>query len=126
MFGDSTDPDDEKTPAEMLKEAGFTLWPELTDKVSVFGTIAAEPYDVGKNHFEPRSRYVHVSGPMQAHGTFYYVTSSIRGRWRGYRKHTWVEDTEVGNIFASGPTQHAAVKQFIANYKARTYNRTKY
>jgi hypothetical protein len=114
----------EKSVEEMLTEAGFTIHKGLTEGESLFATIDAEPYSVKPNHFEPRNRTLYVSGPMHAHGTFYYATSCINGRWRGHRCKNWIENADVGNIFGSGRTQHAAVVQFLENFKAKTYNRS--
>jgi hypothetical protein len=114
----------DKTPTEMLVEAGFTVHDDLGGPNGIFATIPAEPYSVSPHHFEPRERSVYVSGPMQAHLQFFYASSCIHGRWRGYRCQNWVEDVAVGNIFGSGYTQQQAVAQFIENFKAKIYNKT--
>ena len=90
---------------------------------NTYGTIGAEPYDVGKNHFTPKYRSVYVSGRMSAGGGFYYVTSSIQGTMRRYRCRTSYE-CEIVNIFASGKTQSEAITRFTENFKAKTYNVT--
>lgn len=111
---------------QLLEQAGFKMESFDGSRKILFGTIAPEPYDVGKNHFEPRIRTVFVSSQMKVQGRepFFYVTSNIVGRWRGYRCKTWNENAEVGNIFGSGPTREEAIRRFIVNFKAKTYNRS--
>ena len=90
---------------------------------SYFGTIPAEKYDTGKNHFIPKFRTIYVSSEMYP-GTdksFFYVTSSIHGKMRLYRHKDWFE-TDVANIFASGKTLREAVSKFKHNLTHLIYN----
>ena len=88
-------------------------------ELSVFGTIDAENYDVGKNHFEPRYRSVYFG---EAVGGF-YITSSIHGKMRLYRCRK-TEDTQIANIFGKGKTIEAALKDFAHNFKNKIYNKS--
>lgn len=91
---------------------------------SYFGTTKPEPYDMGKHEFKPSFRSIFISSEMYP-GTsksFFYITSSIHGKLRRYRARTW-DDTEVGNIFASGKTLAEAVRKFTHNFKNKIYNK---
>lgn len=130
-----------KSIIQLLKDAGVTNVSYMSDdfpdllaigaikrKQSINGTLPAEPYDAGRDHFTPTFRQVSVQGPT--HGrqpdgtrtpTFFYVTSCIHGTMRGYRcRHTY--DTQVANIFARAPTKRAAVIEWIRKYQAKEYN----
>jgi hypothetical protein len=91
---------------------------------SYFGTTKPEPYDVGKNYFKPTFRSIYISSEMYS-GTdesFFYITSHIHGSMRLYRHKYW-NDTEVGNIFASGKTLDEAVAKFTNNLTHLNYNK---
>jgi hypothetical protein len=94
-----------------LKKLGFDMSHEK------WGTIEAEPYDVGKDHFTPRHRDVYI-GRVK---TGWYITSDIKGKMRGYRCRR-VFDTNIGNIIGIGSTLKEALEQFEANFKSKTYN----
>jgi hypothetical protein len=91
---------------------------------SYFGTTKPEPYNVGKHHFKPTSRSIYISSEMYkgAAKSFFYITSYIHGSMRLYRHRYW-NDTEVGNIFASGKTLEEAVMQFTHKLSNLIYNK---
>ena len=121
--------DDLPEVQELLKQAGFKLVENPEGSSSVHATIAAEPYPTGKDHFAPRWRFVSVMGPTRGRkkdgsctGDFYYVTSSIHGKLRGFRcRHT--DEARIGNIFASAPNRLDALRAWLEKYQKREYNK---
>jgi len=131
-----------RTVKQLLEDAGVQdvhyfsdRYPGVVEerKGSLHGTLPAEPYDTGKDHFVPKFRDVHVSSPMRngrnadgsKHPVFYYVTSAIHGEMRRYRcRHSY--ETCVGNIFASGATKREAVLKWIERFRRLEYNRGQY
>jgi hypothetical protein len=109
-----------------LEELGFKRTEGSSPKDSHWhGTIDAEDYDVGKDHFTPKFRDVYHSGETSGReGKFHYVTSSIHGTMRPYRAKNSFE-TSVGNIFGSGKTAEEALSNFSANFKKKKYNVSK-
>lgn len=94
------------------------------DMNSYFGTIEAEPYNTGKDHFIPKHRTIYISGNMYP-GTkkdFIYITSDLMGKMRLYWHRDWFE-TGIGNIFASGKTLEEAMTKFEYKYKNKIYNK---
>ncbi len=104
---------------KQLKALGFTFPKDArcTDGTIRWGRKAPEPFNTGKNHFEPTFRDVFIA-PCQGG---YYVTSHIHGQMRRYRCRYWNETTIV-NIFGGGKTLSEAVTKFVDNFKSKTYN----
>jgi hypothetical protein len=96
-----------------LKKLGFKFLPKHK-----WGSMEAEPYDVGKDHFKPRYRDVYIGECVNG----YYITSHIKGMMRRYRCRREF-DTDVGNIFGGGETLEVAITQFVHNFKNKIYNR---
>ena len=94
-----------------LKKLGFDMSHET------WGTIEAEPYDVGKNHFTPRWRDVFLGKCLNG----YYVTSHIKGMMRHYRCRQAYE-VDIGNIFGGGATLKEAFDKWEANFRNKVYN----
>lgn len=102
------------TPKDMLANAGFTMTQDN------FGTIAPEPYNVGKDHFALKFRDVFIGETFNHE---FYVTSHIHGTMRLYRCRNSYETT-IANIFGMGKTAKEAVKDFINHFTAtpKVYN----
>ena len=100
---------------KQLRELGFSMSPTSEN----FGTIEAEPYNVGKDHFRARNRNVYIGTSK----TGAYVTSHISGWMRKYRCRNENEIT-LGNIFGGGKTLEIAMNEFVANFQNKTYNVT--
>lgn len=109
------------TIKELLQAAGFTIheYPGDPLMTGIYGSIAPEPYDVGRDHFTPSRRTVFVG---KAKGG-YYVTSHIHGMMRPYRCRR-VGEATVGNVFGKGKTKREAVMDFLRNFTAtpKVYN----
>ena len=80
------------------------------------------------HHFTPAFGYyrgVFIAAPLEgSENQFWYVTSNIRGNFRGYRCRTITHDYDTSNIFASGKTCLEAVTKWVHNYTNRIYNRS--
>ena len=97
---------------------------ESKDFGSYFGTVEAEKYDTGKDHFKPKYRSIYISSEMYP-GTdrsFFYITSDIQGEMRLYRHQYWF-NAEIGNIFASGKTLKETIAKFEHNFINKIYNK---
>lgn len=101
-----------------LKQLGFIFsHPKINPN---WGTHAAEPYNVGKDHFYPIYRDVFIG---KAKGG-YYVTSHIHGNMRQYRcRNTY--QRRIANIYGGGSTLQEAIREFCTNFISRTYNTQK-
>jgi len=107
-----------KNAIALLTAAGFHFNPEHG---GAFGTIAPEPFNVGKDHFFPHFRGVYIGKSVGG----FYVTSHIVGDFRRYRQRVYntQHNASLANIFGGGKTALEAVKIFLANFKSKTYNR---
>ena len=71
------------------------------------------------NHFSPTFN----RGAFVAHmyeGTdkdFWYITSNLRGNYRGYRCRTTISDFDTCNVLGSGKSLEQAVDKFVEEYK---------
>ena len=119
-------PESEKSEAiRLLSSIGF----ELHDENGIFFFIRPLESDDLENvvnhlnpgHFTPsygyRSCFI-----GEVHNGHYYVTSNIRGKYRGYRCRRVQDYFDAGNMFASSDTLIEAVQNFVRVYLAREYN----
>ena len=103
----------------ILPSLGFTMNPSGANCVD-FGRIEAEPYNVGKDHFQPFFRHVFIGKCKGG----YYVTSHINGNMRKYRCRIQYE-AKIGNIFGGGKTRRQAIERFAENFRNKSYNFSK-
>lgn len=108
---------------KFVRRIGF----EVSDKEHPFfatGPIRNSDMDcikklMGKNHFIPNGyRGVFLGEAVDG----FYVTSHIRGTYRGYRCRNETPDHDTANIFGHGKTQKEALENFIQNYNKNSFN----
>jgi hypothetical protein len=83
-------------------------------------TDTTEIPNVGKNHFELKWRDIFIEKTNEV----FYITSDLIGHYRGYRcRNLWPFYYLPGyNIFGQGNTLEVAVRDFLINFKNKTYN----
>lgn len=112
---------------ERLEKLGFHFPEEGrgVDGSLRWGRMPAEPYDVGKDHFEPLFRDVWISKRNRHFDpktmNCFSVSSSIKGKMRRYRCRQTGEAT-ISNIFGIGKTLEEAVHDFVQKFHSKTYN----
>lgn len=102
-----------------LEALGFVF--DLNKTGSDYATRAPERVvNTGKDTFKPAYRDIYL-GLMPMSG--FYLTSSIKGRYRGFRCRNW-NDASFHNVFAHGKTEDEVVDKWIEYYKAGKFNVT--
>ena len=96
-----------------LESLGFRM-------VVRWGSQKAESFPqtfIGQNHFIPKFRDVFIGHVPSG----WYITSHIHGNMIKY-KQTEEERVTICNIFGHGKTLAKAMKDFVSNFKTKTYN----
>lgn len=119
--------DEQNQIIALMTEAGFTFYPNEESMADLLTCLwfeipladderATIQKNMGKSHFVPHgNRHVVVFNN--------YITSHVRGTFRGYRS----RHTDTSNIFSfidgeDNPVENC--KQFIVLYNTRKYNRS--
>jgi len=107
-----------------LESLGFQFLPEN----GRWGTIEAEPYTndlIKNNHWSVKYRSVYISSLNHrvTGDNFYYITSSIHGKYRRNRARKYNEwNREFANIFVSGKTLEETINKFLEDFETKRYN----
>jgi len=116
---------------KLMESVGFFLVPEVSVVMMGdslwFERNMIHPNDIHRainalapHHFQAsstRGAYVAHMYADDPEKSFWYITSNLRGDYRGYKCRNVTQDFDTANIFGSGKTFLDAATAFVENYK---------